>query len=213
MAKPLGMANHPLVGSDTDIQISEATSPKKLTIIRPTKTLSPGRSCGWVCIHYPADCSQMDLPLLAWRFSYSCAQGPWNSPFNPFSTVDPRYSDRLAEDTDPCRRPLQWAEDPSARSRAINPAIRYPSMGSRGGNQPSPSSLSPILPSRGPPSSPSSLVSRTVSGRRYNLVGVNGIESPRRRGSAVARTEYPKVSAMFLGSNREVFESFMRAAQ
>lgn len=56
-------------------------------------------------------------------------------------------------------------------------------------------------------------VSRTVSGTRYNLDGVNGIESLRGRGSDVARTEYPKVSAMFLGSKREIFEPFKKVAQ
>lgn len=91
------------------------------------------------------------------------------------------------------------------------PALRRPSMGWRGGNQPSPSSLGTA-----PRSSAHEAVhrvSRTVSGKRYNLDGVNGIESLRGRGSDVARTEYPKVSAMLLGCKREVFEPFKKVAQ
>ncbi len=56
-------------------------------------------------------------------------------------------------------------------------------------------------------------VSRTVSGKRYKLDGVDGIESLRGLGPEVARTEYPKVSAMFLTTKREVFEPFKKVAQ
>lgn len=51
-------------------------------------------------------------------------------------------------------------------------------------------------------------VSPTVGGGRYKLDGVDGIESLRGLGSEVARTEYPKVSAMFLASKRDAFVPF-----
>lgn len=56
-------------------------------------------------------------------------------------------------------------------------------------------------------------ISPTVSGNRYRLDGIAGIESLRGLGSEVARAEYPKVSAMFLGSKREVFEPFKKVAR